>query len=659
MTSNPMDEARKFYIANPTEKKTTVAKIFNVNVNSLKSAINRDYSLPRGGHNRILDDSDTKAIHERIKSYLMHGILPTSEIVFNMIVALKRARDPTSVGPTRRWFRAWWKASGIHKIKIKPLAMERFEAVEESEIYRWFGEYRSTLKCLGIRSKRNIVNFDEAGFRIGCMASQEILVPDEIKEFYVASPENRRSLTMIENVNAAGDYPIPSFVIVSGQEIMASWYSEDLSEGTRIVTSETGFTSDAIAIEWLNHFIEHSGAGGESDWKLLLMDNHGSHMTPEFQLLANEHHIRPFTFIPHMTHFMQPLDVGVFKQYKHYHQKAIQEAIAVSYVEYSVVQFLKDLTKIRNNTFKADTIRHSFEDSGMWPINASKCIEKMKTFRPDPPQASAESLSALPALPRYFHPRKIADVEHGLEKWGAKIQRRIEWSDPVREGEFDSFLTDSRKVITNSILNEEELKMWHKRRDNELHGRKINRKRLRPQHGGLGLTKENALAEIAIKQQKEEEAEKKRVENNFMKMWRMERDEVHTKGVAARKAERARIKQLREMRKGYAPIPPELEIPIPDPEAEWKATNQVWKSIEAKKTGKKFPDHINEEDEEEVEINVDRPTALWDQDFIPLDEAEDEETQFLPGDWRDRMAERDEFEDEEVHHYLMDCNDYD
>lgn len=107
MTSSPMEKAREFLIANPTKKKATVARIFNVNVNSLKSAINRDYLLPRGGHNWVLDDSDTKAIYKRIKSYLMHGILPMYEIVFNIIVALKRARDPTYVDPSQRWFQTW------------------------------------------------------------------------------------------------------------------------------------------------------------------------------------------------------------------------------------------------------------------------------------------------------------------------------------------------------------------------------------------------------------------------------------------------------------------------------------------------------------------------------------------------------------------------
>ena len=53
-----------------------------------------------------------------------------------------------------------------------------------------------------------------------------------------------------------------------------------------------------------------------------------------------------------------------------------------------------------------------------------------------------------------------------------------------------------------------------------------------------------------------------------MKMWRMERDEMHVKGVAARKQEKTRIKQVKELEKQQAFISIELLQPIPDPEAE-------------------------------------------------------------------------------------------
>jgi hypothetical protein len=48
----------------------------------------------------------------------------------------------------------------------------------------------------------------------------------------------------------------------------------------------------------------------------------------------------------------------------------------------------------------------------------------------------------------------------------------------------------------------------------------------------------------------------------------MERDEMHTKGVAARKAEKARIKQVKEMTKNQLFISVELLQPIHDLEAE-------------------------------------------------------------------------------------------
>ncbi len=53
----------------------------------------------------------------------------------------------------------------------------------------------------------------------------------------------------------------------------------------------------------------------------------------------------------------------------------------------------------------------------------------------------------------------------------------------------------------------------------------------------------------------------------------MERDEVHAKGIAARRAERARIKQLKELQKNINIISDEMFQPISDLEAEWKAIN--------------------------------------------------------------------------------------
>jgi hypothetical protein len=84
-----------------------------------------------------------------------------------------------------------------------------------------------------------------------------------------------------------------------------------------IVTSKKGFTNNEIAVMWLKHFIQHSNARPQAEWKLLLMDNHRSHKTPEFIKLANENYILLYPLLAYITHCIQPLDVGCFQLYKH------------------------------------------------------------------------------------------------------------------------------------------------------------------------------------------------------------------------------------------------------------------------------------------------------------------------------------------------------
>src|SRR5438045_2526239 len=146
---------------------------------------------------------------------------------------------------------------------------------------------------------------------------------------------------------------------------MTDWFPPELDPDTHIMTSEKGFTNNEIAIEFLKHLIKHT----EVEWKFLLMDNHGSHETPEFIQLANENHILPYPLLAHLTHCMQPLDVGCFQPYKHWHDVAIKDALAGLDVEYGLRSFLRDLSRIRKRTFKKDTIKHAFKKSGMYPPN--------------------------------------------------------------------------------------------------------------------------------------------------------------------------------------------------------------------------------------------------------------------------------------------------
>lgn len=113
---------------------------------------------------------------------------------------------------------------------------------------------------------------DETGFRVGCPRGVEIIVPVEVKEIYSISPEDRKSLTIIEDIAANGRNPVPPFIIVQGKYHMQDWYI-DLKNRECVALSEKGFTNDEIALQWLDHFIKYTNSGPGKAWRLLLLDN--------------------------------------------------------------------------------------------------------------------------------------------------------------------------------------------------------------------------------------------------------------------------------------------------------------------------------------------------------------------------------------------------
>ena len=61
--------------------------------------------------------------------------------------------------------------------------------------------------------------------------------------------------------------------------------------------------------------------------KLLVYDGQHSHEIEEFLHLAATHNIITLAFPAHLTHIVQPLNVGCFQLYKHTHNLAIRREI--------------------------------------------------------------------------------------------------------------------------------------------------------------------------------------------------------------------------------------------------------------------------------------------------------------------------------------------
>ena len=77
-------------------------------------------------------------------------------------------------------------------------------------------------------------------------------------------------------------------------------------------------------------------------------------MTIPFFELATATNIVLFRLPAHFTHLTQPLDVGVFQSFKHYHTEAIDRAVRLG------------------------DIRHAFKSTGIVPFNPNVVLDKIR-----------------------------------------------------------------------------------------------------------------------------------------------------------------------------------------------------------------------------------------------------------------------------------------
>jgi len=79
-----------------------------------------------------------------------------------------------------------------------------------------------------------------------------------------------------------------------------------------------------LFVHVLNHFINQTGTSKKNP-TLLIMDNHCSHIAPNVLKLAKENGIVMLTLLPHCTHRLQPLGIGIFGPLSTYYNQAISK----------------------------------------------------------------------------------------------------------------------------------------------------------------------------------------------------------------------------------------------------------------------------------------------------------------------------------------------
>jgi hypothetical protein len=241
---------------------------------------------------------------------------------------------------------------------------------------------------------QDVYNFDETGFMMGVASTSKVVTSsDTIGRAVDVQPGNRDWVTTIECINALG-WSIPPFVILSGKLHQASWY-RNLPADWVIALSDNGWTNDGLGLEWIKHFNRYTKSCTVGAYRLLILDGHSSHATPEFDQFCTEHKIITLCMPPHTSHLLQPLDVGCFSPLKVLYGHEVSELARQSIYHVDKDEFLYIYARVRTSVLSGQNVLSGFQATGLIPFSPERVLESLTVVRtPSPLGTTADRSGA-------------------------------------------------------------------------------------------------------------------------------------------------------------------------------------------------------------------------------------------------------------------------
>ncbi len=354
-------------------------------INGVRSSQAYHQSLQR------LTVEEEEAIKRCLCTLTAWGWPATIRYLKSLALGLLRAKgDQEPLG--HNWYKNYLKRHlDLKATWSRTLDQARKDAVNHATLEQWFKLYEQTCIRYGI-SASDQYNMDEKGFMKGIGDDPKVIIPVNEEEAWSNQPGNREWVSIICCISANG-YSLPSFFIFQGQRIQHSWLDAQVDERSVIRVSKNGWTTQTIALEWLEHFNAHTKQRLTGRYRLLILDGHTSHISLPFIEYCEHNEIIPLCLPPHSTHILQPLDVGVFSPLTKAYKTRIHDHALFGTERITNEQFLSFFQLAFNSAFNRQNIQSAWRGTGLQPFKPELLLAK---YRPKtPPIASLTSSTGI------------------------------------------------------------------------------------------------------------------------------------------------------------------------------------------------------------------------------------------------------------------------
>jgi len=316
--------------------------------------------------NKEADAGLVEAIHYRASRGMCIGTAEFRELVRQAALETSLKEIPDTF-PGIKWIQRWVKRheGDISYRKGRILDAKRAECSTESTVRYYFTNLKTALNELGIKNcPQRIWNCDETGVTAQGRCSERVLCPKG-KSANIRRSSDRGNVSIMGCCNAAGEF-MPPMYIFSGVRRKMQWLEGSPAGSVCAVTESSNINTDLFLI-WFKWFITMLPA---SRPQLLVLDGHFAHVSLMAVKYGMQRDVHLFVLPAHTSHFLQPLDVGVFQPFKALYDKAIKQYPIAHHGALPTKDNIAALThEPFKNAFSTANIRKGFSSTGIYPLS--------------------------------------------------------------------------------------------------------------------------------------------------------------------------------------------------------------------------------------------------------------------------------------------------
>lgn len=268
------------------------------------------------------------------------------------------------------WFYGFLKRNPEVSVRMpEATSVNRISAFNQHEMEIFFKNLLNIFEKHSIPPNR-IYNVDETGVTTVHKPSK-IIAPKGQKQVGAATSwERGKNVTVCCCMSAIGHFIPPMFIFPRIR--MTPALERGGPPGSVYTCSKSGWMMEDLFLDWLKHFVAHTRPSVE-DVVLLILDNHGSHISLAIYDYCRENGVLMLSLPPHTSHRTQPLDLTFFGPLKlQYHRECDLFMKMNSLEKITPYDIALLFSKAYLKTANAEKAVNGFAAAGIWPVEPDK-----------------------------------------------------------------------------------------------------------------------------------------------------------------------------------------------------------------------------------------------------------------------------------------------